>query len=165
MDTLRLGQQNTMLDMVRQLRQMDQVLDRISSADVPNYEEGVFEPTVRGVTTAGTGTYSIRNGRYTRIGRLVHFELYVSWTNLTGAAGGFAVGGLPFVAANSSTFPAVTIGYAHNLAFTANNVLTAFINNNTDYVRLFQYPVGGGASTQMAIDTAGELVLQGVYTV
>ena len=167
MDTLRLGQQNTMLDMVRQLRQMDQVLDRISSADVPNYEEGTFNPTIRGTGTAGTGTYTVgaRSGRYTCVGRLVYIELYMVWTNLTGATGTLAVGNLPFTAANSNTFPSLAIGWANNIALTANNVLTAYVNSNSATIVLYQYPTGGGAATTVPIDTAGGIQIAGVYSI
>jgi len=167
MDTLRLGQQNTMLDVVRQLRQMDQMLDRITSADVPNYEEGTFNPTVRGTNTPGTGTYvtGARNGRYTRIGRLVQFELYVSWTNLTGQSGTLGIGGLPFTSSNAITYPAVAISEPNNILLSANHILTGYVQNNATFVILVQYPAGGGTATTVPVDTVGSIIIQGVYSI
>lgn len=154
-----------LLDITRLQRRAEQTLDRISSAEIPLYEENTFTPTIRGTTTAGTGTYTAaQNGRYTRIGRVVFFELYVVWTNLTGAAGSLAVGGLPFTSSSDSTFPAVAIGWANNIALTASNVMTAYVQNNSTQIYLFQYPAGGGAATAVPIDTAGGIILCGQYS-
>lgn len=154
-----------LLDLTRLQRRAEQTLDRISSAEIPLYDENTFTPTIRGTGTAGTGTYTTQNGRYTRIGRVVFFELYVVWTNLTGTpTGTLAVGGLPFTSSSASTFPAVTIGWANNIALTANNVMTAYVQNNSTQIYLYQYPVGGGATTGVPIDTAGGIILNGQYS-
>jgi hypothetical protein len=60
------------------------------------YEEGTFTPTLIGTTTNPTVTYGLQRGRYTRIGRLVTLEVYVTWTAFSGGSGNVAVGSFPF---------------------------------------------------------------------
>lgn len=62
------------------------------------YEEGTFEPTVIGGTTAGTGTYTAQVGRFTRIGNRVFVSIYVAWSAHTGT-GTPKIGALPYTAA------------------------------------------------------------------
>ncbi len=60
-----------------------------------DYEEGTFSPTIIGATTAGTGTYSLQLGRYTRVGRAVYIQIQLAWSAHTGT-GNMKVAGLPF---------------------------------------------------------------------
>jgi hypothetical protein len=119
-----------------------------------------------GTTTAGTGTYSTNSqiGRYTKIGNRVYFNIYLVWTAHTGT-GNMRVGGLPFTS-NSTTnaFNAVSTWNA-NIAMTASNLLTAYVNVNANTVELRQYPTGGGADAAIPIDTAGSLMVAGHYEV
>lgn len=55
---------------------------------------GSFTPTIFGDTTAGTATYNLQEGHYTKIGKIVHFEIRIGCT-LTGSSGLLLIGGLP----------------------------------------------------------------------
>ncbi len=59
-----------------------------------DYEEGTWTPTVIGLTVVGTPTYT---GRYTKVGRLVSFDLQIFSTTSTAATTGVTVFSLPFV--------------------------------------------------------------------
>jgi hypothetical protein len=131
-----------------------------------DYEEGTFTPTIIGTTTAGTGTYSANSqiGRYTKIGNRVYFTIYFVWTAHTGT-GNMSVAGLPFTSiATAGTFNALSTWY-QNITMTALNLLAAYVNLNATIVSLSQTPVGGGAATAVAMDTAGSLMLTGHYEV
>jgi hypothetical protein len=130
-----------------------------------DYEEGTWTPTVKGTATAGTGTYGAQNGFYTKIGNRVFFQCYVQWSNLTGAAGFLALGGLPFTSNAASGSYAALSTWNSNIALTANNVLLAYVNPNASDITLVQYPVGGGSDTSIAIDTAGSIMVAGHYYV
>ncbi len=72
-----------------------------------DYEEGTWTPKLEGATTAGTHTYSIKVGAYTRIGNVVHlfFRILISALD-SDAAGDAIITGLPFTpstAANVSS--------------------------------------------------------------
>lgn len=129
-----------------------------------DYEEGTWTPTVIGTSSAGTANYSFQTGRYTKIGRLVYVESYLSWSSGTGT-GDLRVAGLPFTSANSSTYPSFYIGYTNNLALTANNLATAYADNNATTIYIDQYPVGGGGGNRVPYDANASLIISGSYTV
>jgi Pectate lyase superfamily protein len=128
-----------------------------------DYSEGVFTPTVVGSTAAGVGTYNVQVGRYSKIGRRVFFQLRVTWTSHTGT-GNLRLDGLPY-ASNSvaNAHSAVDIGLADNIAATAGNLLTGYVPSNSSVILVYQYPTGGGASTVVPMDTAGDLIISGHY--
>ena len=76
----------------------------VPSADantLDDYEEGTFTPTAFGATTAGTTTYTLQQGTYTKIGRQVTLSVRLSYSGLTGT-GELTFGGFPFTSANDS---------------------------------------------------------------
>lgn len=131
-----------------------------------DYEEGTFTPIIRGATTAGSGTYSTQVGSYTKFGNTVRVNGFLVWTNLTGAAGGLSIGGLPFTTNSSdSTYSTANI-FCNNLSLAVANYLQAgYFELNTDYILLNQFPVGGGTSATVTIDTAGTILFSGSYVV
>jgi hypothetical protein len=129
-----------------------------------DYEEGTFSPTIYGSGTAGTVTYAAQTGVYTKIGRLVSFQIYVQWSAGTGT-GDLKVGNLPFTAAGYGSYPAVTIGYINNVVLAANRVADAYVNSGTTYINMETYPLGGGTQAAIAYDGAGEFILNGSYTI
>jgi hypothetical protein len=64
-------------------------------------ETGTFTPTLVGSTVAGTTTYTNQQGYFTRIGNLVHAQVYISITAATGT-GVVLLGGLPFTIKNQT---------------------------------------------------------------
>jgi hypothetical protein len=134
-----------------------------SSNLLDDYEEGSFTPTVSGSTSAGTGTYSIQVGRYTKIGDLVHVQAFLSWSAHTGT-GNLRLTDLPFLALNqSNVVSAASISYVNNLALTANNIPSFYIGNNTNRLDGIQYPVGGGAISSIPLDMAASIIYSIVY--
>jgi hypothetical protein len=127
-----------------------------------DYEEGTFTPTVIGSTTAGVGVYSAQSGIYTKVGRQVTVQIYVSWSAHTGT-GNIFVGNLPFT--NASNYWSASVGYANNIALTAGSVMTAYVEIFTSYITLWQYPTGGGASTAVPIGVTGGIILSASYNV
>ena len=128
------------------------------------YEEGSFNPTIGGASTGGTPTYDDRHGRYTKVGRLVTYQIYIVWSALSGGAGNLVVGGLPFTSA-ASIYNSATIFIDRALTLSANNVVQAYVPVNSAVIAILQYPAGGGAPTGVPIDTNCGLMIQGSYIV
>ena len=128
-----------------------------------DYEEGTFTPAVQGSTTAGTATYSIQTGQYTKIGNRVLFNLRIIYTGGTGT-GNLRVGGLPFTSNNNMAGAATSI-IAENIAGAALYVFTALVGTNTTYVGVDQLPTGGGGAITTAYDVAGDIQIAGHYFV
>jgi hypothetical protein len=125
-----------------------------------DYEEGTFTPTVQGVSSAGTATYSAQDGKYTKIGNLVYVNVYLTYTGGTGT-GQLAVGGLPFTSASSPI--AVPSIYLDGVTFTAGYYPQAILNTNG--TRIDFYQTQGGASFSINYDAAATILLSLTYRV
>jgi hypothetical protein len=129
-----------------------------------DYEEGVFTPTVVGTTAAGTASYSRRLGRYTKVGNLVTIQIYLAWSAGAGGLGNLAFIGLPFnIANNANEYAVATIGFLDSVALTALNTPTIIGAANSTMLEMWQFPVGGGVSSQVPYDADGSIILTSTY--
>ena len=144
----------------------DQLLD--------DYEEGTFTPSFWASSTAFTTapTYTSRHAHYTKIGRQVHFSIYLAWDNsAAGGAGNVYLGGLPFTQANNTAYAGIYWGWweLHTDAMASDEVMTGYINNNSTNVVMGRSHVGAGVGFEAlnayyAINgRAGNFQLNGVY--
>lgn len=130
------------------------------------YEEGTFTAAVEGSTSAGTASYAAQSATYTRIGRVVYFQIYLVWSGGTGT-GDLYVGGLPFQsAAGTAAYGGAFTPVLLNVALSANNYCSgAYVLSSNTKLRFFQTPTGGGAASAVPYDAAGEMMLVGQYFV
>lgn len=128
--------------------------------DPGQYGEGVFTPVVTGATSAGVGTYVAQVGRYTRVGRMVNFIIYLSWTAHTGT-GNMKVEGLPSTAA-SGVFPPVTVAAS---GMTFSNALAGYVNAGGATISIFNQASAASLSPiQVETDTlVNGLFISGTY--
>lgn len=125
------------------------------------YEEGTFSPTIT-CGTSGVVTYNIQDGAFTRLGKFVNAQLYVSFNKNT-CSGSLIVGGLPYAAKNVGNYfsscatsyirgftPPGTYGVANGNTF---GNLIAYINPNTTNVTI-NWPA---ANTTMTAADASNL--------
>lgn len=105
-----------------------------ASADPNNlddYEEGSFTPTL---VSAGGGTpsYSVQSGVYTKVGRVVHFQLRVTLSGLGSlAAGAMTIAGLPFTANASTALATAPFGFYGGLATSIYNIFGFILGSST----------------------------------
>lgn len=66
------------------------------------YEEGVFEPFLRGSVLAGKSAYGAARGSWVRVGSSVTYTATVTVTGLGGMEGSVEIGDLPLSARNAS---------------------------------------------------------------
>ena len=122
-----------------------------------DYEEGTWTPTAIGTTTAGTCTYVTRTGSYTKVGRLVYYQMELFYTGHTGT-GNLQITGLPFTVATSGTAVANPSGlvFPNSLVIVAFSGGTALIpfTYASDSVRSF-----------LAMDDAAIITVSGTYSV
>jgi hypothetical protein len=136
-----------------------------SSADVntlDDYEEGTFTPIMTGTTLNGAGTYSSQTGRYTKIGDLVFFALYVEWSAHTGT-GNMRIGQLPFTSKNATGDYVITSIIHNNLTHPANSIVIASVPQNASYMDLATFVPGSSARTALAVDAACGFYITGSY--
>jgi hypothetical protein len=141
---------------------------QVASSDantLDDYEEGTWTPTIKGTSTAGTGTYSVQVGTYTKVGRVVYFQGRITWSAHTGT-GDMQIAGIPFTALSTTNSNSTcNFGYVNNLSLAASSVLTGFVFPGTNDIGLYQYTAGGGVASTVAIDTAADIMFSGFYFV
>jgi hypothetical protein len=109
--------------------------DTAAANALDDYEEGTFTPSVA-YSTSGAPTYATQFGRYTKIGRTVQVQIYLSF-NENGAVGDVQISGLPFTSVNSTAraIPSV-LSFGLTGLPTAVSV-TGFVNSNATTINLF----------------------------
>jgi hypothetical protein len=129
-----------------------------------DYEEGTFTPSI----TFGGGntglTYSSRNGRYTKIGNVVAFQVGIDIDSKGSSTGSMKVTGLPF------SSPAVSYGdytCAVNLAdFTGlTGAVMAKVDEGSSICSLVQSTSTGVAAVTAANAASGFFMFSGIYRV
>ena len=143
--------------------------DTAAANALDDYEEGTFTPDFS-ASTAPTGvTYSSRSGKYTKIGDMVHFNVYMAVSSVgTGGSGTLYIGTLPFIAkATGSNYAVVnTINLeALTSSFTGYNT-AGLIPNNAYNLRPYynNWGTGGMNVLQWSHIKAGTILrLSGTY--
>lgn len=123
-----------------------------------DYEEGTWTPVLFGATSAGTGTYSAQVGTFTKIGNVVHFDIYLVWSAHTGT--GQMKITLPYTSGAGveyvcNVFPA---------SLTFSNQLAGVILSGDDDISLFTF-ASNAARSALNMDTSATLSISGTYRV
>jgi len=125
-----------------------------------DYEEGTFTPTVEGAVAAGSGTYSVQQGKYTKIGDTVHFQIYLTWSAHTGS-GAMQIHGLPFTTAGSNT--RVPFVFHAEKLNTGSSFVSALSAPSDTFIIIQQYN-SDAATSNVNIDTdVGPMFISGTY--
>ena len=124
-----------------------------------DYEEGVWTPVLGSSGGGQSVTYgSVREGRYVKVGGLIHLDMVVSWTAFSGGSGAVRIFGIPF-----NTGSARAVGNAGYVAgINIQNSLIANSSTGLSYFDLREMPVGTGSSpaiTTSQMSSSGELQL------
>jgi hypothetical protein len=130
----------------------------VASANANNlddYEEGTFTPTIKGGTTAGTGTYSNQTGTYTKIGDLCFINIFIQWSAHTGS-GHMKISGLPFTTLDK--YQGV-VPHTADIPFTGNIEMEV----NPSDTELYFYQNNNGSVTTINIDTSAFAMVTWVY--
>ena len=67
--------------------ELGSALDATAANTLDDYEEGTYSPTFTGSSASGTQGYSYQNGRYIKIGHLVHCFFDMNITSSSGMSG------------------------------------------------------------------------------
>ena len=135
-----------------------------------DYEEGTFTPTIAGATVAGTQTYAIQTGFYTKIGNRVYFNLRIMLSAKDAATSGLlTITGLPFTSsATTSNFSAAAVSNAGTIDLSLGYTqISAEVQTNVTVVYLGQ--IGDNVAFSLLTDTAltatSRIVVSGNYAV
>ncbi len=130
----------------------------VSSKTLDDYEEGTFTPTVSsGITSP---TYSVQNGRYTKIGNRVFYDLYLQTSGGTANSSHVILSGLPFSGvANTGS---ASIAFSNSGFRSTNDPTNFFISGTT----LETYEATGSTLIGTELGAAAfDLRMSGTYMV
>ena len=114
---------------------------------------GTFTPVIEGLTTAGTNTYDIQSGYYSKVGDIVICFGRIRMTTKDAAmSGDIRIGGLPFtVKSNPNGYAPISISYEGNFTLTSGAHLVGHAVTSTAQAELWQTD---GGSTRTVITDA-----------
>jgi hypothetical protein len=128
-----------------------------------DYEEGTFTPVIEGTSSAGTATYAVQVGKYTKIGNRVFFNLAVIWSSGTGT-GNLRIAGLPFTSFNAADNTHVISVYSSGLTLTSSYTFNPLITSNSSNITCLQNAIGPTtAEANVAYDAAATIFISGQY--
>jgi len=119
-----------------------------------DYEEGTWTPVIAGGTTAGSNTYTVQNGYYTKIGNRVLINLDIAMSNKDAAMDGTVIiTGLPFTPSTATNNAAsMAFGRYDNVNLSAGYTqLVAMVQSNGTFL---PREVGDNVAAQIIDDAA-----------
>ena len=124
--------------------------DTAAANALDDYEEGTFTATFNGSTNTATGYY-------TKIGNMVHFQVYSGDINVTSPSVAAIVGGLPFTA-KTNAYSAISV--THN-TYTAGTAENGYVIQNGTTISLMVPNSVSGRSTSVGYPKY--IMLAGTY--
>jgi len=101
-----------------------------------DYEVGSWNPAVNRTTTSPTVSYTVRNGSYVKIGRMVTAFFDITASSVSGGSGNCIISGLPYVVRNGMGGYSVIHWRDTNLipAGAANTQLKGYAEQSNSYI-------------------------------
>ena len=117
--------------------------DTATANALDDYEEGSFTPTI------GSGTIGAASGRYTKIGRLVSFNLFVGNFSDTTGTGAIQIGIPPFTTQSATQSHVVVMTRYFDLSHRS---ITGYLTDNGSIMTLYQNGNGANNWEQLSHD-------------
>lgn len=117
-----------------------------------DYREGLWTPVLSAQSGASGQVYSMQAGQFTKIGRLVLADFWITLTNKGTMAGGIEITGLPAIV-GGVTYSAGGAGYFNALAAPVANIYWAAVPG-TAKLQGFVVPASGSTSSFGTLDAA-----------
>ena len=113
--------------------------DTAAANRLDDYEEGTWTPNVATQNGNTNGSYTYRQGYYTKIGRVVHAQAYIQWSGATNHSGYIYFNNFPFSSANLSLINQVGTVMLHSLPFPSSSHTSAclYMGGNSNGTNLY----------------------------
>jgi len=126
-----------------------------------DYEEGTWTPVIRGSSTAGTYQQTVTRALYTKVGRQVTLQCYITMAStVTGGGTGYLqITGAPFTAFSPNQFPntvlatdmAKSVTTLYVTATWANTTIISFQENQP--TTLLDFPIANAVANKTLLFT------------
>ena len=113
-----------------------------------DYEKGTFNPEFGGTSSHGSFTYNNQDGYYTKIGNVVHIQIYVKINQVNSSGSGVAViKGLPFGVDNVNN---LHVGFGVYSGFSSYIPSYGVLNNSADTIYIKRHDSGSSFHAWMS---------------
>jgi len=117
-----------------------------------DYETGTFTPTITGDLAAPTLAYTRQDGYYTKVGNIVHCNIYVQTSVRTGGSGNLRIQGLPFTSLNAASIEFYGSVLAYRVSISGRSQFDCNTITNTSQLAV----LGGGDNIEwIAVPISG----------
>lgn len=136
----------------------------ISSELFKDYKEGTWIPQISGSSTIGTVSHTNQVGRFTKIGRMVFINAYISWSGDAGSApaGNLIIGNLPFTVRNDDAESTGVFQYT-NLTVPASSIAFVQAVKNTTTLKVLSIATAGASSAALTVDPTASCAFSLAY--
>jgi len=122
-----------------------------------DYEEGSFTPSFNMTSSSPNITYYDQQGQYTKVGRVVHFQIYlrINVVNSNGS-GILFVDGLPYTPVSNTgqgpAFGCVSFGYMDTLqGYNGTDSPVGYVEANANRIYLYLFPDSSGHAVNLTV--------------
>ena len=126
-----------------------------SANKLDDYEEGTFVPNFTGAS-GGEASYTVREGSYTKVGRLVVAHVLIALSSKNTLSGNVQINNLPFTVAtllgSTSVQASGSVGFFQNLSLAVSSLVTFPMNNSTN--SQFHVVSGTSGTAMVSLDTS-----------
>jgi len=138
--------------------------DTSSANALDDYEEGTFTPTVSGASSAGSASYNIQQGTYTKVGRVVTVSLRIEVISFTGT-GALQVNGFPFATAQLSPLSMEYIApvMTNGMNWTGGSQVVYYMPPNATYGNIFYMADDAAWGVQQCVNESFNIILTMTY--
>lgn len=146
------------MNLIERIAKLEEQVGRLQARARIYYAKSSYTPTYTGGTTAGVTTYSLQQGQYFQIGKVVFVTGAVAWTNATGT--GNARISLPFAGASGIN----QTGSLRLVNVTFANSTPQIEFASTAYFEM-RSPLTNAGGTVVQMEVAGNIIFTIVYMV
>jgi hypothetical protein len=129
--------------------------DTAAANALDDYEEGTWTPNIQ--NSGSSSTFTIKTGRYTKIGRFVYCSFLCDGGNSGTAGGALTLLGLPFSYGGTNNVPTLVSFTANNLG--NDNALTSRTANGSTSFVILDISDGNNATAQVGF-AAGTVIYE-----
>ena len=130
--------------------------DTAAANALDDYEEGTWTPSV-----GGNATYTVQNGKYTKIGNTVYIEGHLQIATL-GTGSTTTMSGLPF-AAGATVEGGLTVTYFSSLAVNVISLVLGVDANSTNTTAYSRTTAGTGSASVAIYGNSARIFFYGHY--
>ena len=138
--------------------------DTAAANALDDYEEGTFTPTISGASSAGSASYNIQQGTYTKVGRIVTVSLRIEVTSFTGT-GALQVNGFPFATAQLSPLSMEYIApvMTNGMNWTGGSQVVYYMPPNATYGNIFYIADDAAWGVQQCVNESFNIIVTMTY--